>query len=159
MTEHLTDVELSPEQEARVPDLLVAMVGMSPRAARLIVHLQDELAKAQVLIESEWFQRVTYKQQLRAALDKLEKPAHEREMPHCSTCSCGMECPRSPDYGEPVPMAECIDAEKCICGAAKPPGDEPPLPLWRNDRCQHEGCHKRPVDGMFCADHPGDGQQ
>lgn len=29
------------------------------------------------------------------------------------------KCPRSPDFGEPVPMAECIDNGKCVCGPAE----------------------------------------
>lgn len=29
-------------------------------------------------------------------------------------------------------------------------------PLWRNDRCQSEGCINPPVDGLYCARHAGE---
>lgn len=79
MTDHLPDVDmrtptLTSDQEKRACDMSKAM-AMSHwglySAARLIVHLQDQLAK----------------------------PAHEREPPHCSTCSCGM--PAEPSAAEP----------------------------------------------------------
>lgn len=69
---------------------------------------------------------------LLAEVERLKRPAHEREPPHCSTCGCGL---------------------------AQPPGDDGPRPLWLNDRCHHEGCANPPVDGLSCAKHRGDGQQ
>lgn len=62
MTDQLPDVRLTDEQEARAADLssqLAANYWGTYLCARLIVHLQDRLAK----------------------------PAHEREGPHCSTCA------------------------------------------------------------------------
>lgn len=60
-------------------------------------HYKREAAEANAMLNSEWFARVTYKQQLREALDKLAKPAHEREPPHCSTCECWHADRRTPE--------------------------------------------------------------
>lgn len=67
MTDQLPEVSLTLLQEARAWKLYQRHQDGNPYDgmkdfARLIVHLLDELAK----------------------------PAHEREPPHCSTCSCGM---------------------------------------------------------------------
>lgn len=49
-------------------------------------------------------------------------PTHWMPLP-TGPSRASAECPRSPSYGDPVPMAECIDNERCTCGAAQPPGD------------------------------------
>lgn len=85
MSEHLPDVkELTPEQEARAIELWNEAHEV-PRLCRVIVYLQEHLAgvalelleaeadrnEAQRLLNSEWFNRVTYKQQARAAQDRV----------------------------------------------------------------------------------------
>jgi hypothetical protein len=94
-------------------------------------HYKREAADANQMLESEWFQRVTYKQQLRAALDKLEKPAHEREPPHCSTCSCP-PCERRCTCGEREIAPDTVEVRDSFGGLhypdkqciAQPPGAE-----------------------------------
>lgn len=75
MTDQLPEVSLTLLQEARAWKLYQRHQDGNPYDgmkdfARLIVHLLDELAK----------------------------PAHEREPPHCSSCSCGM--PAEPPDGD-----------------------------------------------------------
>lgn len=80
MSEHLPDVDqlpnvkLTPEQDARAASMAKQMtrsyVG-SYSAARVIVSLQDENKR-------------------------LKRPPHEREPPHCSSCSCGMPAETTP---------------------------------------------------------------
>lgn len=94
MTEYITGVELTAEQEARAEDIFQEIVGYSALigggemgAARFIVHLQDALKVANAnheRFEREWYlrgdevERLTeslrqQESQLRAALDELRE--------------------------------------------------------------------------------------
>lgn len=147
MTDHLPDVQLTPEQTARARALYFGTAllgGDGERAARLIVHLQDEVANGKALamrlrqdladpppdVQDLVFKKhgdliadnaclqdrlateltPTYRYELwrhlhhehgltlmESELDEIArlaapavKPAHEREPPHCSSCSCGL---------------------------------------------------------------------
>lgn len=101
MTEHLTDVDMA--SDAELLKLIRALGPVGEKAAQWIETLGGAYDKAfqqalengqaaqeaNALLNSEWFARVTYKQQLREALDKLADPG-KREPPHCSTCECGV---------------------------------------------------------------------
>lgn len=56
--------------------------------------------------DDDW--RTVARQFLRA-IERLSKPAHEREPPHCSSCSCGMTAPE--------PEALRREQVKAICHA------------------------------------------
>lgn len=60
--ESLLKLSSTLDQEARAVELVGTVVTLPLEAARLIVSLQDQLAK----------------------------PAHEREPPHCPSCGCGL---------------------------------------------------------------------
>ena len=65
---------------------------------------------------------------LLSEIERLKRPAHEREPPHCSTCACGLA-------PEPAAVPDTVDFFMCCnrfiqhastckhAGAAQPPGD------------------------------------
>lgn len=64
---------------------------------------------------------------LRAHIKRLNKPAHERESPHCSTCSCGMQpsvCLGGCGTSVPSPHAYC---SACFLKARAEQRSEPPV--------------------------------
>lgn len=93
MTEHLTDVDMA--SDAELLKLIRALGPVGEKAAQWIETLGGAYDKAfqqalengqaaqeaNALLNSEWFARVTYKQQLRAALEQLEQL--EGACPNC----------------------------------------------------------------------------
>lgn len=91
MTDHTPDVEMALMSDAErirywrreidaagddVGDEFVWLLAVAEAQERRIAELTESLRQQE--------------SQLRTALDELRKPAHEREPPHCSNCSCGL---------------------------------------------------------------------
>lgn len=121
----LSEVSLTPEQETRVEAISAECyrkhIDADPYVMRIVVHLQDKVAELErdveeaeadtraanvrtdqmtVAWEEARRENIRWENAHKILLDKIERlkrPPHEREMPHCSTCSCPpYETPAAP---------------------------------------------------------------
>lgn len=122
MTDHLPSKDLVAELRRYgdgLPGGLLLMRQAADeieRARRTAEYWKAEHLEANRLIESEWFQRVTYKQQLRAAQVLLRRCVAPLKV--AVTDAESYDCVLDHDV-----WARLLDEVEAHIGAAQPPGD------------------------------------